>query len=140
MSIREAQASRNIRHGRSCANRTLGVAASTNGATQAAKKDNKRKSIGKASEPKGKKLNRKKSIADLHLNCKPGEFWWARTKGNPAWPSLICDESMLPDTLLSKRPVSAARADGTIRDDFQEGGKNMRDRRFPIMFLGTNEL
>lgn len=99
-----------------------------------------RKASGAAASGGGKKLKGKKSMADLHLTVKPGEYWWARTKGNPAWPSIICDEDMLPDSLLGKRPVSAARADGSIRPDYDEGGKNAKDRRFPIMFLGTNEL
>jgi len=42
---------------------------------------------------------------------------------------------MLPETLLVKRPVSAMRIDGTYREDFLEGGKNAKDRRYPIMFL-----
>lgn len=61
-------------------------------------------------------------------------------KGYPPWPVIICDEQMLPETLLSKRPVSAKRMDGTYREDFADGGKTAKDRRFPIMFLGTNEL
>ena len=61
-------------------------------------------------------------------------------KGYPPWPSIICDEEMLPVSLLSKRPVSAMRPDGSYREDFREGGKNLRDRRYPVMFLGTNEL
>lgn len=61
-------------------------------------------------------------------------------KGYPPWPAVICDEEMLPITLLDKRPVSAARSDGSYRADFEEGGKNARDRRYPVMFLGTNEL
>lgn len=61
-------------------------------------------------------------------------------KGYPPWPCIICDEEMLPETLLKTRPVSAKRLDGSYRDDFTEGGKNARDRTYPIMFLGTNEL
>jgi hypothetical protein len=61
-------------------------------------------------------------------------------KGFAAWPAIICDEDMLPVSLLGRRPVSAQRPDGSWREDFDTGGKNLRDRRYPVMFLGTNEL
>jgi len=61
-------------------------------------------------------------------------------RGYQPWPVIVCDEEMLPESLLSKRPVSARRIDGTYREDFLEGGKNAKDRRYPIMFLGTNEF
>lgn len=115
--------------------------AGANGATPASsKKKEKRKSTSGVPEHKAKKLNRKKSTVELHLNVQPGDFWFVQMKGYPPWPAVICDEEMLPITLLDKRPVSAARADGTYRADFEEGGKNARDRRYPVMFLGTNEL
>ena len=79
-------------------------------------------------------------MADLHLDVQPGDYWFVQMKGYPPWPAIICDEEMLPTTLLDKRPVSARRPDGSYREDFQEGGKNVRDRRYPVMFLGTNEL
>ena len=104
------------------------------------KNNNNRKSIGGVPEHKAKKLNRKKSMPTLHLECKPGEFYWARLKGYPPWPSVICDEQMLPESLLASRPVSTTRPDGSLRDDFKEGGKNAKERTFPIMFLATNEL
>lgn len=104
-------------------------------------KDKKRKSTGGGvPEHKGKKLNKKKSMPDLNLNCKPGEHYWARLKGYSPWPAIICDESMLPEALLASRPVSTARPDGSFREDFEEGGKSVKDRTFPIMFLSTNEL
>lgn len=103
-------------------------------------KDKKRKSIGGVPEHKNKKLNKKKSMPTLRLECKAGEFYWARLKGYPAWPAIICDEEMLPESLLATRPVSTARPDGSLRDDFKEGGKNAKERTFPIMFLHTNEL
>lgn len=103
-------------------------------------KKEKRKSTGGVPEHKGKKLNKKKSMPDLHLDCKPGEYYWARMKGHPPWPAIIADEQMLPETLLGSRPVSTARADGTLRDDFKEGGKNAKERTFPVMYLATNEL
>ncbi|KAJ9669020.1 hypothetical protein H2201_000846 [Coniosporium apollinis] len=116
------------------------TAAEAGGATAGSKKKEKRKSGAGVPEHKTKKLNKKKSMVNLHLDVKPGEYWWARMKGHPTWPSIVCDEEMLPESLLSKRPVSAARVDGSYRPDFEEGGKNARDRRYPIMFLGTNEF
>ncbi|EME44229.1 hypothetical protein DOTSEDRAFT_24304 [Dothistroma septosporum NZE10] len=104
-------------------------------------KDKKRKSTGGVPEHKSKKANKnKKPPPQMHLDCKPGEFYWARLKGYPPWPAVICDESMLPESLLGSRPVSTARPDGSIRDDFKEGGKNAKERTFPIMFLATNEF
>ena len=103
-------------------------------------KKEKRKSSGTVPEHKNKKLNKKKSMPNLHLECKPGEYYWAKLKGYPNWPSVVCDEQMLPESLLATRPVSTARPDGSIRDDFKEGGKNAKERTFPIMFLATNEL
>lgn len=103
-------------------------------------KDKKRKSTGGVPEHKNKKLNKKKSMPTLHLDCKPGQFYWARLKGFPPWPSIVCDEEMLPESLLATRPVSTARPDGSLREDFKEGGKNAKERTFPIMFLYTNEL
>lgn len=103
-------------------------------------KDKKRKSVGGVPEHKGKKLNKKKSMPNLQLDCKPGDYYWARLKGYPPWPAIICDEEMLPESLLATRPVSTTRADGSLRDDFKEGGKNAKERTFPVMFLATNEL
>ena len=107
--------------------------------SSAGKKD-KRKSVGGVPEHKSKKLNKKKSMPTLHLDAKPGEHYWARLKGYPPWPAVICDEQMLPESLLASRPVSTTRPDGSLRDDFKEGGKNAKERTFPIMFLSTNEL
>ncbi|KAK5124281.1 hypothetical protein LTR85_001984 [Meristemomyces frigidus] len=108
--------------------------------TPASGKKEKRKSTGGIPEHKSKKLNKKKSMINLNLDCKPGEFYWARLKGYPPWPAIICDEQMLPESLLASRPVSTARPDGSLRADFQEGGKNAKERTFPIMFLSTNEF
>lgn len=111
------------------------AAPTTNGKT------NKRKSVGgSVPEHKGKKLNKKKSMPNLQLDCKPGDYYWARLKGYPPWPAIVCDEEMLPESLLASRPVSTTRADGSLRDDFKEGGKNAKERTFPVMFLATNEL
>ncbi|OCL02347.1 hypothetical protein AOQ84DRAFT_382766 [Glonium stellatum] len=111
-----------------------------NGTTASSKKGAKRKSGAGVPEHKKKNLNRKKSVPDLRLDVKPGEYWFVAMRGFPPWPVIVCDEEMLPETLLVKRPVSAMRIDGTYRDDFLEGGKNAKDRRYPIMFLGTNEF
>lgn len=123
------------------ANFLLSVApvAPTNGTTSAPKKE-KRKSSGGVPEHKKKNLSRKKSMPDLHLDVKPGQYWYCTMKGFKPWPSIVCDEEMLPESLLMKRPVSAMRPDGTYREDFMEGGKQVRDRRYPVMFLYTNEL
>ena len=69
-----------------------------------------------------------------------GYVCMAAMRGYQPWPVIIADEDMLPESLLAKRPVSAVRIDGTYREDFLEGGKNAKDRRYPVMFLGTNEL
>lgn len=106
----------------------------------ASAKKEKRKSTAGVPEHKSKKLNKKKSMTQLNLECTPGDYYWARLKGYPNWPAIICDEQMLPESLLATRPVSTTRPDGTIRDDFKEGGKNAKERTFPVMFLGTNEL
>lgn len=79
-------------------------------------------------------------MPDLHLDVQPGQYWYCMMKGFKPWPSIICDEEMLPESLLMKRPVSAMRPDGTYREDYMEGGKQIRDRRYPVMFLYTNEL
>ena len=100
----------------------------------------RRKSTG-ANEAKGKKLNKKQSKAKiLHLDAKPGDHFFAKLKGFPPWPVVVAEESMLPPTMLSSRHVSAARPDGTYREDFADGGKKVAERTFPVMYLHTNEL
>ncbi|KAF2270614.1 hypothetical protein CC78DRAFT_596243 [Lojkania enalia] len=117
--------------------------AAINGTPASAKKaaNGRRKSGPAVPEHKKKTPNKKKKAApELHLDVMPGQLWFVAMKGYPPWPVIICDEGMLPETLLSKRPVSAKRIDGTYRPDFEAGGKNAKDRRYPIMFLGTNEF
>ncbi|KAI1649799.1 uncharacterized protein F4817DRAFT_15671 [Daldinia loculata] len=98
----------------------------------------RRKSAGDA---KGKKLNKKASRAKiLHVDAKPGEQYFAKLKGFPPWPVIIAEEDMLPQSMLSTRPVTAARPDGTYREDFADGGKRVADRTFPVMYLHTNEF
>ncbi|KAK8049160.1 hypothetical protein PG994_010890 [Apiospora phragmitis] len=116
-----------------------GAAAEANGATPSSSKQTaRRKSTG---TPAAKKLNKKASKARmLHLDCVPGDHFFARLKGFPPWPVIIADESMLPQTMLSTRPVTAARPDGSYREDFADGGKRAADRTYPVMYLHTNEF
>lgn len=88
-----------------------------------------------------KKLNRKNSKARItHMDAQPGDYFFVKLKGYPPWPAVVCDEDMLPDSLLKSRPVTAARQDGTYREDFADGGKRAADRTFPVMYLETNEF
>ncbi|KAI1779962.1 hypothetical protein F4818DRAFT_160459 [Hypoxylon cercidicola] len=103
-----------------------------------AKAQARRKSAGDA---KAKKLNKKASKAKiLHVDAKPGEHYFAKLKGFPPWPVIIAEEDMLPPSMLTTRPVTAARPDGTYREDFADGGKRIQDRTFPVMYLHTNEF
>ncbi|KAK0633435.1 hypothetical protein B0T14DRAFT_68517 [Immersiella caudata] len=105
-----------------------------------AKTPAKRKSVG-AADAKGKKLNKKASKARiLHLDAQPGDHYFVKLKGFPQWPVIICDEDMLPASLIKSRPVTAKRADGTYRDDYADGAKKAGDRTFPVMYLSTNEF
>lgn len=115
-------------------------APSDDATTTPASAKGKRKSTSGVPEHKGKKLNKKKSTVNLNLEIQEGDYYWARLKGYPPWPSVVCDEEMLPEALLATRPVSAKRPDGSYREDFLEGGKNARDRTYAVMFLSTNEL
>ncbi|TVY25011.1 PWWP domain-containing protein [Lachnellula hyalina] len=92
-------------------------------------------------EHKGKKLNRKASRVKMtHTDAKPGDYFFVRLKGFPLWPAIVCDETMLPEPLLKSRPVTAARADGTYREDYEDGGPKEKDRTFAMMYLHTNEF
>jgi len=103
-------------------------------------KGGKRKSSG-VPEHKGKKLNKKASMAKMtHTDAKPGDYFYHKLKGFPPWPVIVCDSSMLPETLTKSRPVTAARPDGTYREDYQDGGAKVKDRSFPVMYLHTNEF
>lgn len=119
------------------------TSADTSGAAAAPVKANngKRKSTSGVPEHKNKKLNKKKSMVKMtHLDAEPGQYFYARLKSYPPWPSVICDESMLPTSLTSTRPVTTKKADGTYNEAYADGGKKVADRTFPIMFLHTNEL
>lgn len=87
-------------------------------------------------EHKSKKLNKKKSRPLTNLNAQPGEYYFARMKGHPPWPSIICDEEMLPQSLLDTRPVTTKLPDGTYKKpEYADGGKRAYERTFPVMFL-----
>lgn len=104
-------------------------------------KSGARRKSGGVPEHRGKKLNKKQSKAKMtHIDAKPGDHFFIKLKGYPLWPGIICDESMLPNELKNHRPVTAAREDGTYRPDYEEGGKKINDRTFPVMYLSTNEL
>ena len=116
------------------------VVAPTNGTPATSKRvstgGSSRKKSSAVPEHKSKKLNKKKSRPLTNLNAQPGEYYIARMKGHPPWPSVICDEDMLPQSLLTTRPVTAALEDGTFkRADYADGGKRAHERTFPIMFL-----
>ncbi|KAI9806817.1 MAG: hypothetical protein M1833_002474 [Piccolia ochrophora] len=108
--------------------------------TPAASKKTKRKSGAGVPEHKQKKLGKKKSQKLTHTDAQPGDYFFARLKGHAPWPAIICDEEMLPMSLLTSRPVTAKRPDGTYRDDFADGGKRVNERSFPIMYFETNEF
>ncbi|KAF1912423.1 hypothetical protein BDU57DRAFT_582678 [Ampelomyces quisqualis] len=117
-------------------------APTSNGTPSASKTTNGKRKSG-AGVPEHKKktpAKKKKAAPELRLDVSPGEMYMVAMRGYQPWPVIICDEEMLPESLLSKRPVSAKRIDGTYREDFLEGGKNAKDRRYPVMFLGTNEF
>ncbi|KAI1764813.1 hypothetical protein GGR53DRAFT_301258 [Hypoxylon sp. FL1150] len=102
------------------------------------KAQSRRKSTGDA---KSKKLNKKASKAKiLHVDAKPGDHYFAKLKGFPRWPVIVAEEDMLPLSMLNTRPVTAARPDGTYREDIADGGKRVQDRTFPVMYLYTNEF
>ena len=118
-------------------------ASEANGAPSSSKKsqNGKRKSSSGVPEHKNKKLNKKKSIPKItHLDAAPGEYYFARLKSYPPWPAVICDEGMLPQSLLGTRPVTTKQPDGSYREAYGDGGKRVHERTFPIMFLHTNEL
>ena len=87
-------------------------------------------------EHKSKKLQKKKSRPLTNLEAEPGQYYFARMKGHPPWPSIICDEAMLPVSLLTTRPVTARLADGSYKkEEYADGGKRAHERTFPVMFL-----
>ena len=113
--------------------------APANGTPASSKKaSNGGSSKKKASVPehKSKKLNKKKSRPMTNLDAQPGEYYFARMKGHPPWPSVVCDEEMLPNSLLTSRPVTARLPDRTFRKpEYDDGGKRAHERTYPVMFL-----
>ena len=108
-----------------------GTPASSKKASSSAKKKS-----SAVPEHKSKKLNKKKSRPMTNLNAQPGEYYFARMKGHPPWPSIICDEEMLPQSLLDTRPVTTKLPDGTYKKlEYADGGKRAHERTFPVMFL-----
>ncbi|KAF5675027.1 PWWP domain-containing protein [Fusarium heterosporum] len=118
-----------------------GETAAENAATEtpsAKGKNNRRKSTGGANR---KSLSKKASKARLtHSDAKPGDHFLVKLKGFPAWPAIVCDETMLPQALVDNRPVAAARPDGSYTEAYADGGKRANDRTFPVMYLHTNEF
>ncbi|EEP76678.1 conserved hypothetical protein [Uncinocarpus reesii 1704] len=111
-----------------------------NGTPASTKNSTKRRSTG-IPEHRSKKLNKKKSMPRItHLDAQPGEYYFARLKSYAPWPSIICDEEMLPERLLATRPMSAKLKDGTYNEHYQDGGKKVHERTFPVMFFHTNEF
>ncbi|KAK7459263.1 PWWP domain-containing protein [Colletotrichum acutatum] len=116
-------------------------AADADAADASADKSKSRRRSSGIPEHKGKKLSKKASKAKFfNTNAQPGDHFLVKLKGYPQWPVIVCDEEMLPETLLKSRPVTAKRADGTYREDFADGGKRQNDRTFPVMYLRTNEF
>ena len=120
------------------------AAAPTNGTPATSKKTRNGSAKKKGSiipEHKSKKLNKKKSKPLTNLDAQPGEYYFARMKGHPPWPSIVCDEEMLPQSLLDTRPVTTKLPDGTYKKpEYADGGKRAYERTFPIMFLYVNLL
>jgi hypothetical protein len=102
----------------------------------------KRKSIGVPEHRTKKTLGKKKSTVNLASQPDPevGDYRLARVKGFPPWPCIVCEDEMLPDSLILKRPVGAKRPDGTYKPDYADGGKKVNERSFPVLFLQTNDL
>lgn len=114
--------------------------AATNGTPKLAKRasvvGSSKKKSSAIPEHKSKKLNKKKSKPLTNLDAEPGQYYIARMKGHPPWPSIICDEDMLPQSLLTTRPVTAKLPDGSFKKpEYADGGKRAYERTFPIMFL-----
>ncbi|OJJ46254.1 hypothetical protein ASPZODRAFT_142875 [Penicilliopsis zonata CBS 506.65] len=118
------------------------AAPEVNGTPNSAKKasNGKRKSTGGVPEHKSKLNRRKSMVRTTQLHAKPGEYYLARLRSFAPWPSIVCDEDMLPESLLTTRPVTAMRPDGTYREDYADEGKRAHERTFPVMFLQTNEF
>ncbi|KAJ5291099.1 hypothetical protein N7478_000350 [Penicillium angulare] len=115
------------------------AAPESNGAPASAKKSSKDRR--RSSAVGEKKLNRKKSQSRItNLDVKPGEYYLARLRSYAPWPSIICDDEILPNSLLESRPVTAIQEDGTYRAEYADDGKRAHERTYPVMFFETNEF
>ena len=115
---------------------TPAVANGTPASSKKVSNGSSKKKSSAVPEHKSRKLNKKKSRPMTHLDAKPGQFYLARLKGHQPWPSVICDEAMLPQILLSTRPITTMQADGSFKKpEYEDGGKRAYERTFPIMFL-----
>ncbi|KAI9886823.1 MAG: hypothetical protein M1823_001395 [Watsoniomyces obsoletus] len=110
-----------------------------NGSSARSKKGKRKSSIG-IPEHRSRKLTKKKAATQTHIDAKPGDQFLGRLKGYPMWPVVVADEDMLPDALRNNRGVATKRPDGTYREDYADGGKEVHKRVFPVMFLETNEF
>ncbi|CAP86255.1 hypothetical protein E8E15_006807 [Penicillium rubens] len=111
--------------------------AEANGTPASAKKSSKNRRASTGTQ----KLSRKKSQSRItHLDAKPGQTYLARLRSYAPWPAIICDEDILPPSLLETRPVTAMQQDGSYKGDYADGGRRAHERTFPVMFFETNEF
>ncbi|CAI7636205.1 unnamed protein product [Penicillium glandicola] len=112
--------------------------AEANGTPASAKKSSKNRRISTGAT---QKLNRKKSQSRItHLDAKPGQAYLARLRSYAPWPAIICDEGILPPSLLETRPVTAMQKDGSYKGEYGDDGRRAHERTFPVMFFETNEF
>lgn len=112
--------------------------AEANGTPASAKKSSKDR---RTSTGATQKLSRKKSQSRItHLDAKPGQTYLARLRSYAPWPAIICDEGILPPSLLETRPVTAMQKDGSYKGEYGDDGRRAHERTFPVMFFDTNEL
>lgn len=74
------------------------------------------------------------------MDAKPGQYYLARLRSFAPWPAVICDDEILPESLLEARPVTAMQKDGSYKGEYAEGGRRTHERTFPVLFFETNEL
>ncbi|KAI2724053.1 hypothetical protein CBS147318_984 [Penicillium roqueforti] len=112
--------------------------AEANGTPASAKKSSKNR---RTSTGTTQKLSRKKSQSRItHLDAKPGQTYLARLRSYAPWPAIICDEGILPSSLLETRPVTAMQKDGSYKGEYGDNGRRAHERTFPVMFFDTNEF
>ncbi|EKV17499.1 PWWP [Penicillium digitatum] len=112
--------------------------AEANGTAASAKKSSKNR---RTSTGATQKLSRKKSQSRItHLDAKPGQTYLARLRSYAPWPAIICDEGILPPSLLESRPVTAKQKDGSYKGEYGDDGRRAHERTFPVMFFETNEF